>query len=160
MNDQIRISPVRVISADGEQLGIIPTDEAISIARDNGLDLVEVAPKEKPPVCRIMDYGKYKYQQNKKHSKGHTHQVKTKEIRLRPKTGQHDIDFKVKRARQFLEHKDKVQISVLFRGRELAHVEEGRRVMESVIEDLLSVGKVESPPLQQGRRIICTIGPK
>lgn len=149
-----------MISADGEQLGIIPTDEAISIARDNGLDLVEVAPKEKPPVCRIMDYGKYKYQQNKKHSKGHTHQVKTKEIRLRPKTGQHDIDFKVKRARQFLEHKDKVQISVLFRGRELAHVEEGRRVMESVIEDLLSVGKVESPPLQQGRRIICTIGPK
>ena len=149
-----------MISADGEQLGIIPADEAISIARDNGLDLVEVAPKEKPPVCRIMDYGKYKYQQNKKHSKGHTHQVKTKEIRLRPKTGQHDIDFKVKRARQFLEHKDKVQISVLFRGRELAHVEEGRRVMESVIEDLLSVGKVESPPLQQGRRIICTIGPK
>lgn len=160
VNNQIRISPIRVIGPEGDQLGILSTEDALDRAREAGLDLVEVAPNERPPVCRIMDYGKYKYQQNKKHSKGHTHQVKTKEIRLRPKTGQHDIDFKVKRARQFLEHKDKVQISVLFRGRELAHVEEGRRVMESVIEDLLSVGKVESPPLQQGRRIICTIGPK
>jgi translation initiation factor IF-3 len=149
-----------VIAADGAQLGIIPTEEAMEIAREGGLDLVEVAPLEKPPVCRIMDYGKYKYQRSKKLHKGHTHQTKTKEIRLRPKTGQHDIDFKVKQAMQFLKHKDKVQVSVVFRGREMAHVEEGRRVMAGVVEQLLEVGKVENSPMQQGRRIICTIAPK
>lgn len=132
----------------------------MEIAREGGLDLVEVAPLEKPPVCRIMDYGKYKYQRSKKLHKGHTHQTKTKEIRLRPKTGQHDIDFKVKQAMQFLKHKDKVQVSVVFRGREMAHVEEGRRVMAGVVEQLLEVGKVENSPMQQGRRIICTIAPK
>ena len=97
------------------------------MARESGLDLVEVAPNEKPPVCRIMDYGKFKYQRSKKLHKGHSHQTKTKELRLRPKTGQHDIEFKVKQAQYFLSHKDKVQISVVFRGREIAHVEEGRQ---------------------------------
>ena len=160
INDQIKITPIRVIAADGAQLGIIPTEKAMEIARESGYDLVEVAPQEKPPVCRIMDYGKYKYQRNKKQSKGHSHQTKTKEIRLRPKTGTHDIDFKVKKAKQFLKHKDKVQVSVVFRGREIAHVEEGRRVMAGVIEELLDVGKVETHPSQQGRRIICTIAPK
>jgi len=129
-------------------------------AREADLDLVEVAPNEQPPVCRIMDYGKYRYQQGKKQSKGHAHQTKTKEIRLRPKTGQHDIDFKVKRAMQFLNHKDKVQVSVIFRGREIAHVEEGRKVMEGVIEALEEVGKVEIPPRQAHRRIVCTLAPK
>jgi translation initiation factor IF-3 len=141
-------------------LGILPTDEALLLAREKDLDLVEVAPTESPPVCRIMDFGKYKYQQKKKHARGHAHHTKTKELRLRPKTGQHDIDFKVKQARQFLEHKDKVQISVVFRGREIAHVEEGRRVMENVIQTLGEVGKVESAPAQQGRRIVCTLAPK
>ena len=130
------------------------------MARDNGLDLVEVAPKESPPVCRIMDYGKYKYQRNKKQHKGHSHQTRTKEIRLRPKTGRHDIDFKVKQAIQFLQHKDKVQVSVIFRGREIAHVQEGRRVMEGVLEELLMFGKIEAPPMQQGRRIVSIIAPK
>lgn len=159
MNEQIRISPVRVISSDGRQLGVIPTDDAISRARAEELDLVEVAPNEKPPVCRIMDYGKYKYDKKKK-SHQHAHHTRTKEIRLRPKTGDHDIGFKVRQAMSFLQHKDKVQVSVIFRGREMAHIEEGRRVMEGVIEELNEFGKVESPPQQHGKRMICTIAPK
>jgi translation initiation factor IF-3 len=106
-----------------------------------------------------MDYGKFKYEKKKK-SHQHTHHTKTKEIRLRPKTGEHDIGFKVKQAKGFLQHKDKVQVSVLFRGREMAHIEEGRRVMENVIEELSEVGKLEAPPQQHGRRMICTISPK
>jgi translation initiation factor IF-3 len=159
VNEQIRISPVRVISENGEQLGILSTAEAMSRAREVGLDLVEVAPNEKPPVCRIMDYGKYKYEK-KKRAANNAHHVKTKEIRLRPKTGEHDIDFKVKRAIKFLQHKDKVQVTVIFRGREMAHIEEGRRVMDEVIEELLQFGKVESPPSQHARRMMCTIAPK
>lgn len=161
MNNQIRISQVRVISEEGEQLGILTTDDALARARDVGLDLVEVAPNEKPPVCRIMDYGKYKYEKSKKkHGQGHAHHGKTKEIRLRPKTGEHDIGFKVKQAKGFLQHKDKVQVSVIFRGREMAHVEEGRRVMENVVQELLEFGKLESTPQQLGKRMICTLAPK
>lgn len=160
VNEQIRISPIRVIGHDGQQLGILSVDKAMEMAREVDLDLVEVAPNEKPPVCRIMDFGKFKYQQSKKLHRGHSHQSKIKEIRLRPKTGEHDIQFKVKRAKEFLQHKDKVQISVVFRGREIVHVEEGRRVMEAVIEDLSDCGKIETPPAQQGRRIVCTIVPK
>ncbi|HIF32102.1 MAG TPA: translation initiation factor IF-3 [Planctomycetes bacterium] len=159
VNDQIRISPIRVVGSDGSQLGIIATDEALEKARENGLDLVEVAPNERPPVCRIMDYGKYKYDKKKKESQ-HSHHTKTKEIRLRPKTGEHDIDFKVKRAIGFLQHKDKVQVTVMFRGREMAHIEEGRRVMNQVIEVLEEYGKVDSRPQMQGRRISCTLSPK
>ena len=159
INDQIRITPIRVIDADGTQLGIIPTEQALTKARESDLDLVEVAPNEKPPVCRIMDYGKYKYDKKKKQGQG-AHHTKTKEIRLRPKTGQHDIDFKVKKAMGFLKQKDKVQVSVMFRGREMAHIEEGRKVMEGVIETLVEVGKVETPPQQHGRRMTCTIAPK
>ena len=107
-----------------------------------------------------MDFGKYKYQQKKKHTKGHVHHTKTKELRLRPKTGQHDIDFKVKQAANFLKHKDKVQISVVFRGREIAHVEEGRRVIANVLEQLEEIAKIEIPPTQQGRRIVCVVTPK
>ena len=161
VNEQIRITPIRVISETGEQLGVLPTEDALERARGAGFDLVEVAPSENPPVCRIMDFGKYKYQRNKKAQKGHTHQTKTKEIRLRPKTGTHDIDFKTRQALQFLKNKDKVQISVVFRGREIAHVEEGRRVMQSVVDTLMEFGaKLEVPPSQQGRRIVCTIAPK
>ncbi len=150
-----------MISEDGEQLGIIPTEQALTRARDVGLDLVEVAPNEKPPVCRIMDYGKYKYEKSKKRSgQSASHHGKTKEIRLRPKTGEHDIGFKVKQAVGFLKHKDKVQVSVIFRGREMAHVEEGRRVMENVIKELLEFGKLEANPQQLGKRMICTIAPK
>ncbi len=116
-----------MIGADGAQLGIIRTDEALTAAREADLDLVEVAPTERPPVCRIMDFGKFKYQQKKRQHKGHAHQSKIKEIRVRPKTGEHDIEVKVHQAREFLAHKDKVIVSVVFRGRELAHIEEGRK---------------------------------
>ena len=153
------MSPVRVISENGEQLGILITSDAIERARNVGLDLVEVAPNEKPPVCRIMDFGKYKYEKKKR--AGHNaHQNKTKEIRLRPKTGEHDIDFKIKSAIKFLQHKDKVQVTVVFRGREMAHIEEGRKVMSEVIQELSEFGKVESAPAQHARRIICTVAPK
>lgn len=159
INDQIRVTPIRVIGADGSPLGIIPTEDALAQAREGGLDLVEVASNEKPPVCRIMDYGKYKYDKKKKQHQ-HGHHTKTKEIRLRPKTGEHDIDFKVKKAIGFLQHKDKVQVSVLFRGREMAHIEEGRKVMQGVIATLEEFGKLEAPPQQHGRRMICTIAPR
>ncbi len=149
-----------MISADGGQLGIISTDEAMSLAREAGLDLVEVAPNEKPPVCRIMDFGKFKYQQKKKHHKTHVHHAKIKEIRLRPKTGEHDIEFKVNQAKGFLLHKDKVVVSVVFRGRELAHIDEGQRVMKQIVEQLEPVSKVEAPPQQMGRRLVCTLSPK
>jgi len=160
INTNIRISPIRVVSEKGEQLGIIPTEDALERARDAGLDLVEVAPNERPPVCRIMDYGKYKYDKNKKKNTGGAHHTKTKEIRLRPKTGKEDIRTKIRQAEKFLKHKDKVQVSVLFRGREMAHIEEGRKVMEMVIEELSEFGKIDTEPQQHGRRIICMISPK
>ncbi|MCA9193525.1 MAG: translation initiation factor IF-3 [Planctomycetales bacterium] len=157
----MRERQVRVISEEGEQLGILTVDQAITRARDVGLDLVEVAPNEKPPVCRIMDYGKFKYDKSKKrHGQSAGHHGKLKEIRLRPKTGEHDIGFKVKQAVGFLKHKDKVQVSVIFRGREMAHIEEGRRVMENVLKELLEFGKLESSPQQLGKRMMCTVAPK
>ncbi|HIA61953.1 MAG TPA: translation initiation factor IF-3 [Planctomycetes bacterium] len=159
VNDYIRISPIRVIDHDGEQLGVIDTDRAKEIAIEAGLDLVEVAPNEDPPVCRIMDYGKYKYEKKKKANKNTAHSSKTKEVRLRPKTGRHDIDFKVNQAKKFLEHKDKVQITVQFRGREMAHIDEGRKVMDDVVKELAEYGKIEQPPVQHGRRMTCMIVP-
>ena len=160
VNEQIRISPVRVVSADGELLGILNTEDALTRAREADLDLVEVAPNERPPVCRIMDYGKFKYQQKKRQNKGHTHQSKIKEIRVRPKTGEHDIGFKLNQARTFLQHKDKVVVSVIFRGREMAHLEEGRKVIDHIIDQLQDVGKIESSPSHQGKRIVCILTPK
>ena len=149
-----------MITAEGGQLGIIPTDEAMARAREAGLDLVEVAPNEKPPVCRIMDFGKFKYQQKKKQHKTHVHHTKIKEIRLRPKTGEHDIEFKVNQAKGFLQHKDKVIVSVVFRGRELAHIDEGQRVMRNLLEQLEAVGKMDAPPQQMGKRLIYTLSPR
>ena len=161
INEQIRVTPIRVIGADGAQLGILSTDEALRQARTAELDLVEVAPAERPPVCRIMDYGKFKYQQHKRQHKGqHAHQVKLKEIRVRPKTGDHDIEVKVNKAREFLEHKDKVIVTVVFRGRELAHVEEGRKVIDEILAKLEDVSKVEAAPVHHGRRMVCTLAPK
>ena len=160
INEQIRASSVRVIGLEGVQMGILTTEDALVAARQVGLDLVEVAPQEKPPVCRIMDYGKFKYQQKKRQHKGHSHQVRIKEIRVRPKTGEHDINVKVSKAREFLLHKDKVLLSVMFRGRELAHIEEGRRVINEILVQLEDVSKVEATPSQQGKRIACTLAPK
>jgi translation initiation factor IF-3 len=133
---------------------------AIAAAKEADLDLVEVAPNETPPVCRIMDFGKFKYQQKKRLHKTHTHQSKIKEIRVRPKTGEHDIDVKVGRAREFLEHKDKVIVSVIYRGRELAHLQEGRRVIDDILVQLADVSRVEAPPAQHGKRLVCTLAPK
>ena len=113
----------------------------------------------KPPVCRIMDFGKFNYEKKKRQTKNKSHQTKLKEIRVRPKTGEHDIDFKVKKAIGFLKHHDKVQVTVLFRGRENAHIDEGRKVMESIIERLAEYGKLEMHPSQQPRRMVCTIAP-
>jgi translation initiation factor IF-3 len=138
----------------------MPTEDALTRAREAELDLVEVAPNERPPVCRIMDYGKFKYQQKKRLAKGHTHHSKIKEIRVRPKTGDHDIAFKVNQARTFLAHKDKVVVSVIFRGRELAHIEEGRKVVDHVIKELEDIGKIESPPSHQGKRIVAILAPR
>ncbi len=160
VNEQIRVATVRVIGADGTQLGILSTDDAMKEARKAGLDLVEVAPQGTPPVCRIMDYGKYKYQQKKRHHKGQSHQTKIKEIRVRPKTGNHDITTKVNHAREFIAHKNKVIVTVIFRGREMAHQEEGRRVLNDVLAQLEDIAKVESPPRQHGRRMTCTLAPK
>ena len=159
VNNQIRISPLRVIGPDGTQYGVITLEEALSRARDFDLDLVEVAPNERPPVCRIMDFGKYKYEKNKK-SGQKTHQTRTKEIRLRPKTGEHDVETKVRQAIGFLKHKDKVQVTVMFKGRELAHVEEGQRVMQQILADLAEHSKLESPPSQQGKKMIAMLSPK
>jgi translation initiation factor IF-3 len=160
INEQIHVTPVRVIGSDGTQLGILPTEKAIEEARKVELDLVEVAPNEDPPVCRIMDYGKYKYQQKKRQHKGHAHQTRIKEIRVRPKTGGHDLTVKINKAREFIDHKDKVIVTVIFRGRELAHVEEGHRVINGILDQLREVSKVESPPVQHGRRLMCTLAPK
>ena len=161
INELIRISPVRVVSAEGEQLGVMSTSEAIFAAKSAGLDLVEVAPDAKPPVCRIMDYGKFKYQQKKRQTKQTVNRTKIKQLRLRPKTGDHDVQVRLKQARDFLVHKDKVQIFVVFRGRELAHVEEGQKLMEYMIEQLEDVAKIETPPKRmENKRVMCTLAPK
>ncbi len=160
VNEQIRITPVRVINAEGAMLGVMPTGKALELAREVGQDLVEVAPNERPPVCKIMDFGKYKYDQKKRVTKQKQHQVQVKEIRVRPKTGDHDIEVKVKRAREFLDQKDKVLVNVLFRGRELAHIDEGRRVMDEVLQALEDVAKLEKNPSMEGKRMTALVAPK
>jgi translation initiation factor IF-3 len=133
----------------------------MDMAREANLDLVEVAPNERPPVCRILDYGKLRYQQSRKGTKsGKVHQQKLKEIRVRPKTGEHDVDTKVNQARKFLEHNDKVLVNVLFRGRELQHIEEGQRIIEQILEKLVDVAKVEKAPSMEGRRMTAMLAPK
>ncbi|HKI37458.1 MAG TPA: translation initiation factor IF-3 [Gemmataceae bacterium] len=160
VNEQIRISPIRLIGANGEQLGVVPTSQALEMAREANLDLVEVAAQERPPVCKIMDFGKFRYQQSRKGTKTKTHQQKLKEIRVRPKTGDHDIDTKINQARKFLEHKDKVQLNVLFRGRELQHIEEGQRIILYMMEKLADISKVEQGPRMEGKRMVCMLAPK
>ena len=151
---------MRLIGVNGEQLGVVPTSQAMDLAREANLDLVEVAPNERPPVCRILDYGKLRYQQSRKGTKSKVHQQKLKEIRVRPKTGEHDVDTKVNQARKFLEHNDKVLVNVLFRGRELQHIEEGRRIIEQILEKLVDVAKVERAPSMEGRRMTAMLAPK
>ena len=158
-NTQIRMRQVRCIDDDGKQLGVLETADALALAKKKGLDLVEIAPNQRPPVCRIMDYGKFKYEQKKKDqaSKRKQHQVKVKEVRVRPKIGEHDVQVKVKRARNFLEEGDKVQVICLFRGREMAHREVGEQVMKHVFSFLEDIAKIEVRPHMEGRRMVMLV---
>jgi translation initiation factor IF-3 len=160
LNEQIRISPVRLIGPAGEPLGVVPTSQALEKAREAGLDLVEVAADERPPVCKILDYGKLKFENSQKGNKGSKVRAqKLKEIRLRPKTGDHDLDTKVAQARKFLEHNDKVQVTVLFRGREMQYQQEGRRVLDLLLQKIGELAKVERPPLMEGKKMTALLMP-
>lgn len=139
-------------------VGIIPTDEALRLARDAGLDLVEVSPNERPPVCRIMDYGKHKYDQSKKLKQKH-HEQRIKEVRLRPKTDPHDKEIKLKRARSFLEHGDRVQFTMLFRGRERFHQEVGLDIFDELVKALEDIAKLDRPARAMGRRMTMVLAP-
>ena len=161
VNDRIRISPIRLIDEEGEQLGIVATDEARSLAVERGLDLVEVAPGARPPVCRLMDFGKYKYEQARKtrEAKKKQHVIHVKEVKLRPKIEAHDIEFKMRHARRFLEDGDKVKFTLMFRGREVTHPERGRWLLEQVKEELSDVAVVESQISHEGRTMTMLMGP-
>ncbi len=142
-------------------IGVVPTSQALELAREAGLDLVEVAPQERPPVCKIMDFGKFKFlQKQKAKDKTKTHHQKLKEIRLRPKTDIHDIETKISQARKFLEHKDKVLIYVVYKGRELQHIEEGKRILDQMLEKLVDLAKVEKAPGMEGKRMATMLAPK
>ena len=153
---------MRVISSDGEQLGILETEEALRQSAEVGLDLVEVAPNADPPVCRIMDYGQYKYQQSKRQHEAKKHQkiIHLKEIKLRPKTEEHDFLFKLKHAIGFMEAGDKVKVTVMFRGREMSHQELGHRLIEKFVARIGEVAIVESPAKMEGRTLSMVLAPK
>lgn len=156
------MSPVRLIGPDGEQVGIVPTNEALDRAKELGLDLVEVAPNSRPPVCRILDYGKYKYEESKKDrlAKKRQHSYQLKEMRYRPKIDKHDFDFKTKHVRSFIESGSKVKVFVIFRGREMAHTEFGRKVLDRVAEELSDVATVEVDPKLDGRHMTMVMAPR
>jgi translation initiation factor IF-3 len=156
------VKEVRVISADGEQLGILDTREAIRKAEELGLDLVEVAPTAKPPVCRIMDFGKYKYELAKKANEARKHQtvIVVKEIKLRPRTDEHDIQFKMNNIRRFLADGHKVKVSVMFRGREMAHIGMGKAVLERMVNELQNEAIIEQSPRMEGRNMMLLLGAK
>ncbi len=151
INERIRVREVRVIGSDSEQLGVMSPEEALAIAREEGLDLVEVAANSRPPVCRIMDYGRYKYEQQKKKKSKQSHAATLKEVKMRPGTDQHDLDFKLGKVRKFLLEGDKVKITVMFRGREMVHTDRGRKQLQTVMEQLGTLAKMENPPRMEGR---------
>ncbi|MCG2740075.1 MAG: translation initiation factor IF-3 [Syntrophaceae bacterium] len=162
MNREIRSSSVRVIDMEGKQLGVIPLADALAEAAKSGLDLVEVSPTAAPPVCRIMDYGKFRYQQSKKIqvSKKSQTVIQVKEIRLRPKTEAHDLEVKVKHVRKFLEQHNKVKISMMFRGREIAYTDIGRKIMEDIKNTLADGCVIDQQPKLEGRNMIMILSPK
>ncbi len=162
INEQIKVPEVRLISADGQQVGVMPTKEALARAVEANLDLVEVAPQAAPPVCRIMDYGKYKYQQSKKQQEARRRQttIQVKEIKVRPKIEEHDMAFKLRNTRRFLSEGDKVKISVIFRGREIAHTDRGFRLLAQMSEALVDVAVVEQHPKLEGRNLSMIVTPK
>jgi translation initiation factor IF-3 len=162
VNNQIRIREVRVIAPEGEQLGVMETRDAIRKAEEMGLDLVEVAPTARPPVCRIMDFGKYKYEMSKKAAESRKHQtvIVVKEVKLRPRTDDHDIDFKVKNIKRFLEEGDKVKVTIMFRGREMAHTEKGREQIDRVVKELEGIASIEQSPQMEGRNMTMLLSKK
>jgi translation initiation factor IF-3 len=161
INDNIRASQVRLIDEDGTQLGIKPTSEAQRYAYDKGLDLVEVASQADPPVARIMDYGKYRYEQEQKAklARKHQTQINVKEIKLRPKIGIHDYNTKKGHVERFLNQRAKVKVTIMFRGRETSHPERGRDLLLRLAEEVSEIGHVESPPLLDGRNMVMVLGP-
>jgi len=161
INRQIRASKVRVVAADGKQLGVFLTSEAFKLAEREGLDLVEVVPGAEPPVCKIIDYGKFRYDQSKreKENRKTQHQVRVKEVKLKPNIDEHDFQFKLKRARQFLEKGNKVKLTCMFRGREMAHPEVGREVVKRMCDEVQDVGTPEAPLKMMGRSLTTVLAP-
>ncbi|MBN1653837.1 MAG: translation initiation factor IF-3 [Deltaproteobacteria bacterium] len=162
INHRIRIPQVRVIGPDGDMLGILDTAEAQRIARENGLDLVEVNPKSYPPVCKIMDFGKYKYDEKKKQAEAKKKQVVIglKEIKLRPKTDDHDLEFKLKHVRRFLQEGNKVKITCRFRGREITHPEAAQKQLDLIAESIKDVGMIETGSRMEGRNMMLILAPQ
>jgi translation initiation factor IF-3 len=156
------VPEVRVIGADGAQVGVIPTQEALKLAEEAGLELVEVNPRAVPPVCKIMDFGKFKYETSKKEKASRRHQstIVLKEIKLRPKTDEHDFDFKVKHIRRFLSEGNKCKLVIVFRGREIVHPETGQAMLDQVVKACGDVAMIEQRPMMEGRRMVMIIGPR
>ena len=162
INWDIKAPEVRVIDSDGKQVGILPLKEAMKIAEEQGLDLVAVSPNSNPPVCRIMNYGKYKYQQNKRLQEARKHQtvIQVKEVKIRPRTEDHDFQFKLRHVKRFLGEGNKVKISMLFRGREIAHPEFGKDLLNRFIEEVKDLAIVEQAPRLEGRNMVMILSTK
>jgi translation initiation factor IF-3 len=161
INERIRVPEVRLIDDEGNQVGVIKTQEALAYAQERDLDLVEVAPEAKPPVCRVLDYSKYKYEQEQKQKQARKHQqnITVREIKFRPKIAQHDYDTKKGHVERFLRDQSKVKITIMFRGREMAHPERGRMILDRLAEELDELAVVEQRPLQDGRNMTMMLGP-
>ena len=161
INERIRVPEVRLIGDDGAQIGVIKTDEALRIARDRDLDLVEVAPEARPPVCRVLDYSKYKYEQEQKQKQARKHQqqITVREIKFRPKIAQHDYDTKKGHVERFLRHQDKVKVTIMFRGREVTHPERGEMILTRLADELAELAVVEQRPIQDGRNMTMMLAP-
>uniref|UniRef100_UPI0035715820 translation initiation factor IF-3 n=1 Tax=Litoreibacter roseus TaxID=2601869 RepID=UPI0035715820 len=161
VNDRIRSDEIRLIGADGENVGVVTPARAMEMAAEAGLDLVEISPNANPPVCKIMDFGKYKYEQQKRESEARKKQktIEVKEVKFRPNTDTHDYDVKMRNVFKFLENGDKVKVTLRFRGREMAHLNLGRELLERVADDVEGSGKVENMPKMEGRQMIMMIGP-
>ncbi|MBD3678328.1 MAG: translation initiation factor IF-3 [Rhodobacteraceae bacterium] len=161
VNDKIRAPEIRLIGAEGENVGVVTPAKAMELAEQAGLDLVEISPNATPPVCKIMDYGKFKYEQQKRESEARKKQkiIEVKEVKFRPNTDTHDYEVKMRNVFKFLENGDKVKVTLRFRGREMAHQDLGRDLLERVAEDVQEVGKVENMPKMEGRQMVMMIGP-
>ncbi len=160
-NERIRVPEVRLIAEDGKQVGVIKTDEALVYAQERDLDLVEVAPDARPPVCRVLDYSKYKYEQAQKQkaARKHQQQINVREIKFRPKIAQNDYETKKGHVTRFLRHKDKVKVTIMFRGREVTHPERGEMLLDRLAEELAELAIVEQRPIQDGRNMTMMLGP-